>query len=274
MPKSSSSWMWLCLGALVLGIFIGGGIEAAAHHKNNIHLKVMPWGEVNISPEIGDTIDWTPFDAKPLTVQFSGQQPCHLTNDNLCTIESTIGPGVYLYQCVGSAGSAKCPDPGVGPASTTNPTGGRIFGKLLEMFDGFMSGIDRFLGFAQTQIHSGDEARVETSGGTSASMSAFTKETPAVSRQVPAQVSCDNQNHITLAPPVSGKLGGDPIYWTSDQPFSLAMSASICKENTSTPGIVQQCTLTNATPGGPYTYTATQTSCSAQPSAAQNVTVQ
>ena len=260
--------MFLCLGSLIVGIVIGGSIEAAIRH-NRIHLIVMPYGEINVSPETGDVIDWVPYDqSKTLAIKFSHNQPCDLTSNNVCTIQPSIGPGVFLYSC---AGSASCPDPGVGPASTTNP-GGRT-GKFPGMFDSLMLGIDHLFGFNQTQSHGENVAHSEGSGGAlgSISVSASPQAMQALSARAPVEVYCDN--HTTKAPPVSGKLG-ETIYWASDQPFTLTMSASICKESTSSPGVVQQCTLTNATPGASYTYTALELSCSAQASTPQNVTVQ
>jgi hypothetical protein len=247
----------LCLVSLAVGILIGGSIEAANHH-NQVHLMVMPWGDVNVSPDVGDVIDWMPFDqSKTLTINFNhNNPPCDLTSNNICAIKSSIGPGVYLYDC---SGTASCPDPGVGPGSSTSYVG--------HLFDRLMVRTARVFGYSPIQSHRAKVATVRT--GSEAAPGPPAAGGGASARGIPNDVYCESST--TKAPDVSGSLG-QTIYWTSSQPFTLAMSAPICKEDTSKPNIVQQCTL-QAGGAPPYTYTALETSCSAQPSGAANITV-
>ncbi|HEY4010957.1 MAG TPA: hypothetical protein VGM11_12460 [Acidobacteriaceae bacterium] len=255
MRKSIGSHLGLSLVAFAIGIVIGGSIEAAIHH-NTIQLKVMPYGDVNVAPKVGDVIDWTPFDkSQTLNVQFTHEEkPCSLTTDNTCTITSQAGPGVYLYDC---SGGAACPDPGIGPITTTNRSS--LVVRLLEMFNSFVLTIDHFFGFTDDSAHRTQS--VPTASGSPQAMHA----------SAPAEIYCSN--NTTMAPAVSGAPNGT-IYWTSPHPFTLTMDAAICKEKASDPNVVQQCTLTNVTAGQVSHYTALEQSCSNQPSASQTITVQ
>ncbi len=271
----------LCLVSLLVGILVGGAIEAA-NHRNYIHLTVMPWGDVNVSPEVGDMIDWTPYGQKTLTIKFDQDSStlCDLTSNNICRVKPSVGPGVYLYECTGTA---NCPDPGVGPGSSTGAV--RSIQLLLQLFDRIVVRIARFFGFSPIEDHRAKVAALhlgaETAAGAPAATGAAAVGAIASqglqalsSRAMVYGVKCDNSSgsNVTVAPPVTGSLN-KTIYWTSPEPFTLTMNGAVCQEaGISTPSIAQQCTLQSA--GASPTYTATESSCSATPSAAQPITIQ
>lgn len=255
-----------CLVSLIVGIFVGGAIEAA-NHRNYIHLTVMPWGDVNVSPEVGDMIDWLPYgqNKTSMTIKFNEDisNLCNLTSDNICHVLPSVEPGVYLYECTGSA---TCPDPGVGPGSSTGEAGTlqQLFQFVKRQFDRVVVRIARFFGFSPIEDHRAKMAAVATPAAVGA----------LSSRATVNGVSCDRSSGtgVTIAPPVTGSLN-KPIYWTSPQPFTLTMNGAVCQENgISTPSIYQKCTLQSA--GASPTYTATESSCSATPSTAQPITIQ
>ena len=70
----------LCVVALVVGILIGGSLEATVVPNNNqITMEVMPYGEVNVTTQPGDTSSGQlPADPNLPTINFlgNGVTPC------------------------------------------------------------------------------------------------------------------------------------------------------------------------------------------------------
>ena len=269
MLKSTGGCLCLCLVALVVGILIGGSLEAPVPHNNQIHMQVLPWGKVDVMTQPGDIIDWTTFgDPSPPTIKFD-EVPCDSTGINPCTIMQGVGPGIYTYSCTGSA---SCPDPGVGPITTTGPNPTR-FGEFLEKFNTLVLHIARFLDFDEasgfrTEIKSpatpsaSQRATGQTSGST------HPQGSLALSTSQPLRISCSDTNGPTIAPPVTGSQG-QTIYWYASQNFTLTFDPGTCNETApEKPSPVQQCTLKAS-----GHYTAKEDTCSTS-SASQTITVQ
>lgn len=254
MFKSTGRGLSVCLVTLIIGIVIGGTIDARIHH-NKVHLQVSPLGGLNVSPEVGDVIDWKSFgNAKGVTIHFEGQKvPCNLTNDNKCKIESSaVSDGFYLYTCNSGYG---CSDPGVGPITTTGP--GSLFG-IVEAFKSFLLSIKQFF-FSETNSRSTVSTGVAGSPG-------ITGQGPkALPPPGPYQIDCTNGSTNT-PPDALGSLG-KTIDWGGPQKFKLTMTNVTCTQSTSASNYAQHCTLASVGPPTPYTYTATVDGCSESASA-------
>jgi hypothetical protein len=266
----------LCLCFLLVGILIGGCIEAASPRPNHIHMSVMSYGEVNVSPEVGDIIDWSPYDtSQSLTIHFSDflGAPCdEKTVSTTCTFNTNNGVYIFPYTC---DGQANCPDPGVGPPgrqtfffSGKPGAFSNFVSKLVKLFDRFVLKIDHLLVLAPTPDYAKGSPPPSAQNPQTAAGQAPTNpgSLPAqpIARVGPYGVKCDSGNNTVVQEPTISAKSGDMIIWVSgDHMFSLAMQNPICQESTSTPGISQQCTLTNVISGKKYSYKATANSCTA-----------
>ena len=259
----------LCVVALVVGILIGGSLEATVVPNNNqITMEVMPYGDVNVTTHPGDTIGWRASGQKKLpTINFlgNGVTPCTGAN-NPCTISSNPGNGIYLYDCTGNA---SCPDPGVGPITTSGPL--TLFGEFIEKFNGVVRHIARVLGFFEASRFRTQTASA-TSGGSGEAPKPGVTQRPA--NRTSGEVACSSSNQ-TVAPTISVSPNGS-ILWASPNDFTITIiGATICNEDLSTQRIWQLCTLKNVASGQTYQYTATENACSAQHESAQaQITIQ
>jgi plastocyanin len=274
MFKRYGKCMALCLCFLLVGILIGGCIEAASPRPNHIHMQVMSYGEVNVTPEVGDIIDWTPHDtSQSLTIHFSQflGAPCDEGNDsNTCTFNTLKGAYIFPYTC---NGQANCPDPGVGPPGRQTFFGFRKPGafsnfvsKLVKFFDRFVLKIDHLLVLAPTPVYAKGSPPLSAQNPHTAAGQAPTNpgSLPAqpIARVGPYGVTCDGGNNTVVEQQTISAKSGDMIIWvSSNHTFSLAMQNPICQQSTSTADISQQCTLTNVISGNTYSYTATANSC-------------
>ena len=257
MFNNAGKSMAISLCALVVGVLIGGCLDAAVPRPNHIHLTVMPYQEVNLSPQLNDVIDWVPFDrTKKLTIHFSDYlgAPCKEGNlQNTCTFNDS-GVGVFPYNC---DEDALCPDPGLGPRSKTGGGANRLKMKVLDAITYLFRKIDFFLGVLPepAAVLPGE------AGG------APTTPPPAPSEATAprVQVKCDNSQSTAVNPVNIVAKSNQSIYWIGSSPFTLSLDQSKCQGNTSTPSPVQQCKLIGGTAGQAFSYSITDTSCTTQP---------
>src|ERR1700723_2754254 len=95
----------LCLCFLLTGIVIGGCVIAALPGHNRIHLIVMPNEVVNVSPEVGDLIDWAAYkqnDPPAITFSSATGRPCQEGNSASTCQFNDSRMGIFIYRCAGS----------------------------------------------------------------------------------------------------------------------------------------------------------------------------
>ena len=181
----------------------------------------MPYGDVNVIGSPGDKIEWrTPGSSNLPAINFLGATPCGPIS-NPCTIKSNIGNGIYLYGC---SGNASCPDPGVGPISTTAPL--TLFGKFLKVFDAVVVDIAHSLDFFEA---SGFRMVLSSTNGSSNEAAK-----PAVARpayRTSAEITCSG--NTTIAPTVQVNSNGSILWASSNDNFTIAIVADkpICRES-------------------------------------------
>jgi hypothetical protein len=265
----------LCLCFLLIGIVIGGCIIAALPGRNRIHLIVMPNQAVNVSPEVGDLINWVAFEQRnPPAIKFSSAtgRPCE--GDKPASTSSTCqfndsGEGMFIYSC---RGSAIC-DPGIGPHSST---GGKkftsFFSGITRILGAFVFAIDRALGFLPTPTATSPPAWVFARNAQSALLTAKSAD-----YDVAVGCGADPKDPRTAVDPspVTPILSGHPdISWGGNSKFTLVIDQSVCSGTTSTPNIIQTCKLVGGTVGVPSTYTVNDDSCTNQKTATATITPQ
>jgi hypothetical protein len=260
----------LCFFSLVLGTLIGGALIALLPHPNIIHLTVMPYQGVNISPQKGDTVEWAAYGQKtPPIITFSPftGSPCRDKNPSSTCVYDEAGDGIYTYSC---SGSATC-DPGMGPGSGTRGGNGAILIPVLreiaQLLQKITITIDRVLGFIATDQTptTAPPAAGPAAAVTATPSTALTPVEPALrllDGNPDGLVGCiDNQTRVSNTSIT--KTVGQQISWAGSTPFSIAVDPSICQGNMSTPAYVQSCMVTKPAPA--TTYTITNVACTKQP---------
>ena len=267
MFRQNGKCLVLCLCIFLIGILIGGCIDAACPRPNHIHMTVTSYGKVNVSPIDGDIIDWVPYDTtQTLTIQFDPFYgiPCDPGGDpNVCHYNPSQSASIAPYNCIGQA---TCPDPGVGPPGDSGSIIQKglftsFAGKVAKSFDNFALTIDRFLGFAPTPA--GLKPSPAPAGQNPTAGQANGAASRSASIVGPDGVKCNDGTTVVQTPSLSANPG-DTIVWlsgTSTGKFTVALPA-ICTASTSTPALVQQCTLLANVGAGTYNYTATTQGCS------------
>jgi hypothetical protein len=243
---------------LVLGILIGGALIALLPHHNTIHLTVMPYQGVNISPEVGDTIEWAAYGQKtPPTITFSPftGSPCRDQSPGSSCVYNEKGNGIYIYSC---SGSTTC-DPGMGPGSGTKGGNGGIFNPIALLLQGVVFDIDRALGLIAT-----DQAPAASPSTAVASPAPALQPAlhPADGSNPDGQVGCINGATSINNSSIS-KTVGQSISWVGGSSFAITVDQSICQGNMSTPSPFQSCKVMKPAP--PTAYTITNASCTTQP---------
>jgi hypothetical protein len=113
----------LSAASLVLGT--GFGIVAS---PNYMRVHIDPFGKQNLGPVNGDVIEWDGFDPTyskyDVSIRFLGntQLPCvpGPLAKGVCVVNYPDPAGTYLYDCHNSSsGILVCPDPNLGPASSS-----------------------------------------------------------------------------------------------------------------------------------------------------------
>jgi hypothetical protein len=257
--------IFLCFCILLVGIVIGGCIIAALPGHNRIHLVVLPNQAVNVSPEVGDVIDWVAYGQQnPPAITFSSAtgRPCQEVNSASTCQFNDSRTGIFIYHC---SGSANC-DPGVGPRSVTGLH--NIFIDLIARTLGaFVFALDRTLGFLPTATTTSPSAEIFARGGQPALLTAGTPE---------VAVGCgDPRNPRTAVDPpnLNATLSGSPVIsWSGSSAFTILIDQSVCSGDTSKPDIIQSCKLVGGTVGTPSTYTVNDDSCTNQKSATATIT--
>ena len=250
--------------SLVLGILIGGALIALIPHHNTIHLTVMPYQGVNISPELGDTIEWAAYGQKtPPTITFSPftGSPCRDQNPGSSCVYNETGNGIYIYSC---SGSTTC-DPGMGPGSTTKGGNGAIANPVLKFIATLLQSvvftIDRTLGLITTdQAPTGQPSTTGPVAGIPTNPLLIPQ--PADTTSPDAQVGCIN-GQTSIDHSSISKTVGQSIFWVGSSPFAIAVDPLICQGNMSTPSTFQSCKVIKAVP--PTAYAITNAACATQP---------
>jgi hypothetical protein len=265
MLKRYGTCFGFCFFFLVVGIVIGGCIIAPLPRPNHIHFTVMPNQAVNVSPEVGDVINWAAYgQATGPTITFSPAtgSPCQNQAPGTTCSYTDSSSGIFLYHC---SGSALC-DPGVGPSSGTGTHGGLgvfsgILKEILRLFESFVLSIDRALGFLPTP--NGSAAPV---AGYRFSPNTNVQPALLTTNDYDGAVGCGTNKKTAVDPPNIDKTkSGNPIIsWGGSTPFTLTIDQSICSGNTSTAGPYQQCQLVGGTVGTPYSYTVNDDACTNQ----------
>ncbi|MBB5058793.1 hypothetical protein HDF16_003507 [Granulicella aggregans] len=249
----------LCFLVFLIGVVVGGALIASIHQPNHIHLSVLPYEGVNVSPEPGDVIDWSSYGQdNPPTITFSPftSSPCRDKTPGSTCIYAGTRDNIYTYSC---SGSAIC-DPGMGPSSGTKGGGGS--GNKLAYVSGLQLlatalykvdlPVDRVLGLvaepAKPYVPFGPPSPQPFAGDGSAD----------------AEVNCDSSsNKIQIDNPSITKQVGRSIYWLGNPSVSIAVDPSICKGDMSSARAIQSCQVIKAAPATAYTIT--DAACTAQP---------
>jgi hypothetical protein len=258
MFKTHNKCIALCFCFLLIGIVIGGCLEAILRH-NHILLTVMKDGEINLSPAVGDVVDWIAYDqGKMPAIQFAPLgSPCKGgISNNRCIISSVDSTDLLPYTC-----GAQTPcDPGVGPACTTCGGKSGFFWDLMRLFDVFVLKIDSLFATIPSGLPPTSASSPQI-GAVSASPST-TPHAPRASAIDRGYVTCAGAGQTTVTPQSITASNTDIIDWQSKNPFVITPATAICSTDVTKPSKEQACTLQNVNSGLTYTYTATAGACS------------
>jgi hypothetical protein len=285
MPSLYRKSMALCICSLLIGILIGLSIDLR-FRPNHIRIWVDDIQELSIAPQEGDIIEWLGHvnNDDHIKITFHGGSPCagNPTDANPCTIDDIKGLSTFLYDCKSSTvPTYVCNDPGVGPKSTT---GGRLqitgfLRNLVELFRSLLFDLRQVFHVSSRQ---GNQTAQETSRVALTSKNEMNLAKAAlqgtkaavIPPPIRAQISCGDSSAtiVTLVDDTH-----DPIYASVNQvikwntstggPYSVTASTSTCSETGSPlPGAICHAQTTG-------TYTAYDSDCKSQTSPTYNIQV-
>ena len=241
LPHCGLSILFFLVG-IVFGIVFG---------PNYMKVYVDQVGKLRLVPQNGDVIRWvgldTNYKAYDVGISFIGPAnlaPCSSQplQKGICIVSYPNKTGTFSYNCSDSGGNPVCPDPNIGPASTTGGGGG-LSHYWLHSWTTSIFG--RFKEWSVPPMESLPVGRASSSGSA-----------------VEAAVYCDGKNPDTtqVDKPIIQVSATGSIQWNDsagDQFIKLSGDQlfQVCTMDNNT------CTKAKGTPGQTYTYTVQDTNC-------------